>query len=161
MSEAPARPRASWVAGQRVSTRVDRELRLRHAALHTAGHLVEAAGRDLGWELAGNNHFPGQARIEFTPGADAQWRAVYDGPWNCRNKAMILSTMSNQITNGVSGQVEEVLEHGNRVIVGFRPDHPGPGSWPLDDGVRYLVVTLRGERVTAMKGCIDRQTALE
>ena len=57
-----------WAVGATVTTRVDRVLRLRHAALHTAGHLIEAAGRSLGWELAGNNHFPGQARIEFTPG---------------------------------------------------------------------------------------------
>jgi Ser-tRNA(Ala) deacylase AlaX len=57
----------SWA--QQVTTRVDRPLRLRHAALHTAGHLIEAAGRSLGWELTGNNHFPGQARIEFTAGA--------------------------------------------------------------------------------------------
>jgi len=60
-------PVPGWT-GATVTTRVDRVLRLRHAALHTAGHLIEAAGRSLGWELAGNNHFPGQARIEFTPG---------------------------------------------------------------------------------------------
>jgi alanyl-tRNA synthetase len=64
----PAGSSPTWTAGQRVTTRVDRQLRLQHAALHTAGHLIEAAGRSLGWELAGNNHFPGQARIEFTPG---------------------------------------------------------------------------------------------
>lgn len=52
--------------GQPVEVRIDLPTRLAHAALHTAGHLIEAAGRTQGWVLAANNHFPGQARIEFT-----------------------------------------------------------------------------------------------
>ncbi|MER6413540.1 alanyl-tRNA editing protein [Streptomyces humidus] len=52
--------------GQQVEARIDLPLRTAHAALHTAGHLIEAAGRAQGWVLAANNHFPGQARIEFT-----------------------------------------------------------------------------------------------
>ncbi len=59
--------------GQPVEVRVDLPTRLAHAALHTAGHLIEAAGRAQGWVLAANNHFPGQARIEFTaPEPDAR-----------------------------------------------------------------------------------------
>ncbi|GAA0336873.1 hypothetical protein NE235_24870 [Actinoallomurus spadix] len=53
--------------GDPVEAHVDRDARLLHAALHTAGHLIDAAGRSQGWYLAGNMHFPGQARIEFTP----------------------------------------------------------------------------------------------
>ncbi|MFD1536879.1 hypothetical protein [Nonomuraea guangzhouensis] len=53
--------------GDVVRARIDADLRLLHAALHTAGHLVEAAGRPEGWTLAGSNHFPGQARVELTP----------------------------------------------------------------------------------------------
>lgn len=59
--------------GQHVKARIDLDARLKHAALHTAGHLVEAACRAQGWVLAGSNHFPGQARIEFTaPESDAR-----------------------------------------------------------------------------------------
>lgn len=59
--------------GQPVEVRIDLPLRTAHAALHTAGHLIEAAGRAQGWVLAANNHFPGQARIEFTaPQPDAR-----------------------------------------------------------------------------------------
>ncbi len=57
---------AALVAGQHVQARIDIEARKLHAALHTAGHLIEAAGRAQGWILAGNIHFPNQARIEFT-----------------------------------------------------------------------------------------------
>ncbi|MFF4363105.1 metal-dependent hydrolase [Streptomyces sp. NPDC001604] len=59
--------------GQPVAVRIDLPTRLAHAALHTAGHLIEAAGRAQGWVPAANNHFPGQARIEFTaPTPDAR-----------------------------------------------------------------------------------------
>jgi alanyl-tRNA synthetase len=68
--------------GQPVQARIDLDARKLHAALHTAGHLIEAAGRERGWQLAANNHFPGQARIEFTAPtgddrlADPEARAV-------------------------------------------------------------------------------------
>jgi len=59
--------------GQTVRTRIDLPTRKAHAALHTAGHLVEAVGRMQGWEMVASNHFPGQARIEFqAPQADAR-----------------------------------------------------------------------------------------
>ncbi|GAA2439189.1 hypothetical protein [Streptomyces macrosporus] len=58
---------------QPVEVRIDLPARIAHAALHTAGHLIEAAGRAQGWVPAANNHFPGQARIEFTaPRPDAR-----------------------------------------------------------------------------------------
>jgi Ser-tRNA(Ala) deacylase AlaX len=56
-----------------VHARIDLPTRTAHAALHTAGHLVEAAGRAQGWEMVASNHFPGQARVEFqVPEADAR-----------------------------------------------------------------------------------------
>ncbi|WP_328885482.1 metal-dependent hydrolase [Streptomyces sp. NBC_00316] len=59
--------------GQPVKVRIDIAARMTHAALHTAGHLVEAAGRAQGWVPAANNHFPNQSRIEFTaPEPDAR-----------------------------------------------------------------------------------------
>jgi Ser-tRNA(Ala) deacylase AlaX len=59
--------------GQQVHARIDLPTRTAHAALHTAGHLVEAAGRAQGWEMVASNHFPGQARVEFqVPEADAR-----------------------------------------------------------------------------------------
>ncbi|MFE9115628.1 alanyl-tRNA synthetase [Streptomyces collinus] len=59
-----------WSAGQpaegvEVHSRIDPGLRRLHAALHTAGHLVDALARPHGFQHTGNNHFPGQARIEY------------------------------------------------------------------------------------------------
>ncbi|MFF1355145.1 metal-dependent hydrolase [Streptomyces sp. NPDC058297] len=74
VATAPERGRLPpLVEGQKVRARIDLQARTAHAALHTAGHLVEAVGRMQGWEMAGSNHFPGQARIEFqAPGTDAR-----------------------------------------------------------------------------------------
>ncbi|KRC51937.1 hypothetical protein ASE16_02390 [Leifsonia sp. Root227] len=44
---------------------VDRTRRLGNAALHTAGHLIEALVQPWQWRTVGNNHFPGQSRVEF------------------------------------------------------------------------------------------------
>ncbi|MEV6483458.1 metal-dependent hydrolase [Streptomyces sp. NPDC051576] len=63
----------SLAVGERARARIDLRTRMLHAALHTAGHLVEAVGRAQGWEMAGSIHFPGQARIEFqAPDTDAR-----------------------------------------------------------------------------------------
>ncbi len=63
----------AFSVGQPVAVRIDLPLRTAYAALHTSGHLIEAAGRAQGWALAANKHFPGQAWIEFTaPQPDAR-----------------------------------------------------------------------------------------
>lgn len=51
--------------GVLVETAIDEDTRLLHAALHTAGHLVDAATRRRGFVHIVSNHFPSQARIEF------------------------------------------------------------------------------------------------
>jgi ketosteroid isomerase-like protein len=92
---------------------------------------------------------------------DARWLAVEDGAWNCENREMILAAMRHNVEGGLPGTIEEVLDVGpERVLVGFRPDHHGPTAWPLDEGVRYLVLSLRGERVSEIKGCATRVAAV-
>ncbi|MFD3355478.1 alanyl-tRNA editing protein [Streptomyces fradiae] len=56
--------------GDEVTSSVDPEVRRRHAALHTCGHVVDGFVRELGFRHRVSNHFPGQARIEFDAGAD-------------------------------------------------------------------------------------------
>lgn len=59
-------PGGTFTIGQRVSAAIDPESRRLHAALHTAGHVVQAIAESRHWSVVANNHFPGQARVEFT-----------------------------------------------------------------------------------------------
>ncbi len=100
------------------------------------------------------------APLEAVLAPDARWRAVEDGPWNCESAGAILEVMRSNLANGLSGRIDEVLEVRERVVVAFRPDQHGPPAWPLDDGVRYVVVSIVGEQVTELKGCANRGLAL-
>jgi ketosteroid isomerase-like protein len=92
---------------------------------------------------------------------DARWRAVEDGPWNCDSRSQIISVMrENRARGTLAGVVEDVHEVGDRAIVAFRPDREGQGQWPLDDGVRYVVLSFDGGLVSEKKGCADRASAL-
>ena len=73
---------------------------------------------------------------------------------------MILRAMRDR-AQAVAGEIDSVLDLGDRIVVGFRPSTHDPDAWPLDNGVRYIVLTLRDGLVIEMKGCIDRQTALD
>jgi Ser-tRNA(Ala) deacylase AlaX len=59
-----------FALGDEVTSAIDPEVRRRHAALHTCGHVVDGFVRELGFRHRVSNHFPGQARIEFGAGQD-------------------------------------------------------------------------------------------
>ena len=91
----------------------------------------------------------------------ARWRAVQDGPWNCEDRAAIIEVMGRNLKQGLAGRIEEVIEVGERTVVAFRPESHGPDAWPLEDGIRHLVLTYEGELISEMKGCLHRASALE
>jgi ketosteroid isomerase-like protein len=90
---------------------------------------------------------------------DAQWLGVEDGQI-CENRKMILSIMRRNLKAGFAGRIEETIEVGGRIVVAFRPDHPRDDGRPLDQGIAYVVVTIRDERVIELKGCADRAAAM-
>lgn len=51
--------------GSLIETAVDAPTRLHHAALHTAGHLIDSLGRGMGLTHIRHSHVPGEARVEF------------------------------------------------------------------------------------------------
>lgn len=66
----PAAPLVVAV-GDEVQIRVAQAERQYHAALHTAGHLLNWQLREYGWLAKAGHHFPGESRVEFVAmGAD-------------------------------------------------------------------------------------------
>ena len=113
--------------------------------------------RDVWTAVSGGN----LGAVEAALAPDARWRAPEDGPWNCTNRAQIVSVMSERRAAGMlSGRLEDATPVGERVIVAFRPDHQ-PDEWALDDGIRYVVVSFTGDRVGEIKGCLNHAAALE
>lgn len=104
------------------------------------------------------------AVMERVLAPDARWRAVEDGPWNCESRTQIIEVMGQNLSRGLAGKVEQVLDAGrSRAIVAFRPDQPAQaGGWPLEDGVRWLVLSFDDDGLIAeMKGCATRRDATD
>jgi ketosteroid isomerase-like protein len=98
--------------------------------------------------------------LEAVLASDATWRAVEDGPWNCQGAVAIVDVMARNLANGLSGRIEEAFAVGDRVVVAFRPERGEPTQWPLQDGIRYVVVSLANDRVTEIRGFSTRDAAL-
>lgn len=65
-------PDLDVVEGGTARVAIDREARLSHAALHSAGHLVDGVLRQRqGLVHRTSNHFPGQARVEYAMSDEA------------------------------------------------------------------------------------------
>ena len=68
--------------------------------------------------------------------------------------------MSRNLAGRLRGRIEETIQDGSRVIVAFRPEQPMQIDRPVDDGIAYMVVTIRDGRIVEMKGCADRSAAV-
>lgn len=115
---------------------------------------IEQLGK--AWEALGAGDL---SVLEAMLAPEAKWRGVQDEP-GCENRQMILAVMQRNLGDGLAGRIEEMVELGSRILVGFRPDRPRNDERPLDQGIAYVVVTMREAKVTELKGCADRATAL-
>jgi ketosteroid isomerase-like protein len=90
---------------------------------------------------------------------DAQWYGVEDGQL-CDGREAIIDVMSRNLGGRLRGSVEETIQDGPRVIVAFRPEQPSRLDRPVDQGVAYMVVTIRDRHIVELKGCADRSAAV-
>jgi ketosteroid isomerase-like protein len=97
--------------------------------------------------------------LESSLAADAQWLGVEDGQL-CGDRKAILEVIRRNLPGRLRGRIEETIQDGPRVIAAFRPEQPAQVDRPLDEGVAYVVVTIRDGTITELKGCADRTAAL-
>jgi ketosteroid isomerase-like protein len=97
--------------------------------------------------------------LEDALAPDAQWHGVEDGQL-CGNRTAILDMIGRNLPGRLRGEIEETIQDGPRVIVAFRPERPAQVDRPLDDGIAYMVVTIRAGKIVEMKGCANRTAAI-
>ncbi len=82
-------------------------------------------------------------------------------PQVCRGRHEVENVLRLWNEQGLKATLEEVAGTGERVMVGVRA--PGSGAYygrPGQDR-SYTVLTVRDDRIVAMRDCRDRQDALE
>lgn len=97
--------------------------------------------------------------LEHTLAPDAQWHGVEDGQL-CPNRKAILEVIGRNLPGRLQGTIEETIQDGPCVIVAFRPAQPARVDRPLEEGIAYMVVTIREGKIIEMKGCADRAAAI-
>jgi ketosteroid isomerase-like protein len=90
---------------------------------------------------------------------EAQWYGVEDGQL-CDGCKAIIDVMRRNLAGRLRGRIEETMQHGPRVIVAFRPERPAQLDRPVDEGIAYMVVTIRDGHIVEMNGCADRPAAV-
>lgn len=91
---------------------------------------------------------------------DAQWFNVSEGEWDCHDRDTILRVMQGNMDRGISGSMEDAEQFGTRIVVGFRPSGRAP-SRRLDNGLIYVVVTVKDGAITELKACESRASAVQ
>lgn len=106
----------------------------------------------------------------FAP--DAEWFAEESGPWDCHSRQDIMATYQRHLDEGAQGEVAEVVEAGDQVVLGLRVHHPAHDHGEHVHGEHdhvghdhgeaftYHVLTMRDNQIVRMQDHPDRASAL-
>lgn len=107
---------------------------------------------------------------------DARWRVLWMQAGGCAGRRQIIRTIGRSLRAGrLRGSLETLQACGEHVVAGFRPapgvmpadvqsphspTQPEQFSRPLDDGLAYVLLKMRGEQIAELVGCADRAQAV-
>jgi ketosteroid isomerase-like protein len=81
-------------------------------------------------------------------------------PQVCRGRHELESALERQAERGLRARLEEVVGHGDRVMVVVRTPGVDAHRVKKADDRNYSVFTVREGRIVALRDCRDRQEAL-
>jgi ketosteroid isomerase-like protein len=95
---------------------------------------------------------------------DLEWTYLDPGtenpePQTCHGRSELQQALHGQAEQGLVSELDEVIAHGDMVMVSVRTRGTGPRRPHLDGDRSYLVLTLRRGRIVAMRACRDRAEA--
>jgi ketosteroid isomerase-like protein len=81
-------------------------------------------------------------------------------PQTCRGRGELRIALARQAERGLRMQLEEIVGHGDKVLVAVHtPGVDAHRATPADDR-NYEVLTLRGGQIVALRACHSRAQAL-
>jgi ketosteroid isomerase-like protein len=96
---------------------------------------------------------------------DVEWTYFDPGvaeprPRVCRGRGELEAALAQQAQRGLHAHLEEVLGHGDKVVVAVRT--PGADAYRArqSDDRDYAMFTVRDGRIVALRDCRDRADAL-
>ncbi|HEV3228687.1 MAG TPA: nuclear transport factor 2 family protein [Solirubrobacteraceae bacterium] len=96
--------------------------------------------------------------IEDLLDREVQWHGGHPGPWSCHNREDALDFIRQARSNGRVGELVDVIEAGERVVVVMRP--PGALADSADE-LRANVTTFRDGKVVEMQAYPSVSAALQ
>jgi len=99
----------SQMVGKEVQCRIDQNLRILHAKLHTGGHLLSNVLESLypHWKAAKGHHFPGQSYVEFIS-KEGRYAQIDADLLQAKLQEIIKKGLALEVSQVPSDQLKEV-----------------------------------------------------